>query len=77
MFRLGECSEHNSEGRCICAVDEEYINPECPVTVHRDAMAMIAFSPDGKRIVSASIRGFVKIWDVVTRAEVSSFVGVR
>ena len=38
--------------------------------------AEIAFSLDGKRIVSGSHDKMVKIWDVETGAKVRSFVGV-
>ena len=37
----------------------------------------VAFSPDGKRVVSGSNDSYVKIWGAATGAEVSSFVGVR
>ena len=37
----------------------------------------VDFSPDGKRVVSGSEDGDLKIWDTATGAEVSSFVGVR
>ena len=36
----------------------------------------VAISADGTRIVSGSLNSSVKIWDVATGAEVSSFVGV-
>ena len=36
----------------------------------------VAFHPDGKRVVSASNNGLVKIWDVATADEVSRLVGV-
>ena len=37
----------------------------------------IAFSRDGKRVVSGSDDGLVKIWNTETGAEVRCFVGVR
>jgi len=42
-----------------------------------DKAFSVAFSADGTRIVSGSLFSFVKIWDVETGSEVSSFVGVR
>ena len=37
----------------------------------------VAFSKDGKRIVSGSYDGIVKIWNAATGAEVSNFEGVH
>ena len=46
------------------------------LTGHSCTVVSIAFSADGKRVVGgASFR--VKVWDIETGAEVSSFVGVR
>ena len=42
------------------------------LTGHSDAVCSAAFSPNGEFIVSGSVDGFVKIWDAVTGAEVSS-----
>jgi len=48
----------------------------CSLKDHSDSVFSVAFSPDGKRIVSGSKDKLVKIWDADT-LEVSSFVGVR
>jgi WD40 repeat protein len=37
----------------------------------------LAFSPDGKRVISGSFDQFVKIWDTTTGAEVSRLAKVR
>ena len=47
------------------------------LTGHSGVVLSVAFSPDGKRIVSASSDRLVKIWDTATGAEVRSVVGVR
>jgi len=44
---------------------------------HSGAVLSVAFSPDGKRIVSGSEDKRVKIWDVEDGPEVRSFVGLR
>jgi len=44
---------------------------------HSGLVFTVAFSADGKRIVSGSVDKLVKIWDTATGAQVSSFVGVR
>ena len=44
---------------------------------HSEALNSVAFSRDGKWIVSGSEDHFVKIWDVATGAEVRTFEGVR
>ena len=42
-----------------------------------DTVYLIAFSGDGKHVVSGSADKLVQVWHVTTGAEVSSFVGVR
>ena len=45
----------------------------CTLTGHADWVTCIAFSHDGKRIVSGSADDLVKIWDAWTGAEVRFF----
>ena len=47
------------------------------LTGHSGTIISVAFSADGKRVVGGSDGYFVRVWDVETGAEVSSFVGVR
>ena len=47
------------------------------LTGHSDDVWSVAISRDGTRVVSGSGDKLVKIWDVETGAEVSSFGGVR
>ena len=47
------------------------------LTGHTHWVVAVAFSTDGTRIVSASLDTLVKIWEVETGVEVSSFVRVR
>ena len=70
---------HTGEGDCICTRDEDgdlEIDDECPVTGHSDSVHSVAYSPDGKHIVSASgdYRGdnTVRIWDVASGKEVGA-----
>jgi len=44
---------------------------------HSKPVFSVAFSRDGKRVVSGSTDNLVKIWDTATGALVSSVVGVR
>jgi len=48
----------------------------CTMTGHSDMVNSVDFSVDGKRVVSGSADTLVKIWDAVTGAEVSRFLGV-
>ena len=50
----------------------------CTLTGHSDAVLSVAFSPDGKQVVSGSHDSDLKIWNVPmpSELEVSSFVGV-
>jgi len=47
------------------------------LTGHSAKVVLVAFSADGKRIVSGSGDNLVKIWNAETGAEVGSFVGGR
>ena len=51
-------------------VDEQ----ECTLTGHSDWVRSVAYSPDGKHIVSGSKDKTVKIWDAATGQEVSNRV---
>jgi hypothetical protein len=44
---------------------------------HTDAVRAVAWSPDGRRLVSASDDGTVKLWDVSTGEELLTFRGQR
>jgi WD40 repeat protein len=65
---------HTGEGDCICTRDEDSdleSDDECPVTGHSDYVTSVAYSPDGKHIVSGSGDTTVTIWDSQTGEEVS------
>ena len=73
---------HDCTDGCICTKANEgewnervVPNPECALTGHAGEVNMVEFSPCGKRIVSGSDDGMVKIWDAATGAEVSSHQG--
>ena len=68
---------HTCTGSCICK-KEKFLsawrfefNPQCPVTGHSNKVTSVAYSPDGKHIVSGSDDKTVKIWDSSTGKEVS------
>jgi WD40 repeat protein len=44
---------------------------ECTLTGHSDFVESVAYSPDGKHIVSGSYDNTVKVWDAQTGQEVS------
>ena len=44
---------------------------------HSSRVSAVAISPNGKRIVTGSTDGRLKIWDAATGVEVSSFAGLR
>ena len=47
---------------------------ECTLTGHSDKVFSVAYSPDGKHIVSGSDDNTVKVWDSQTGTEVSHCV---
>ena len=49
--------------------------PIPPLKGHESGVWMAEFSPDGKRLASASIDGTVKVWDVATRKVLHTFRG--
>ena len=51
-------------------VDEQ----ECTLRGHSDTVRSVAYSPDGKHIVSGSVDKTVKIWDSSTGKEVIDLV---
>ena len=64
---------HTCEGECICTRDEDgdlEIDDECPVTGHSESVWSLAYSPDGKHIVSGSLDSTVKVWNAATGKEV-------
>ena len=44
---------------------------ECTLTGHSDFVRSVAYSPDGKHLVSGSNDNTVKVWDSQTGKEVS------
>jgi WD40 repeat protein len=63
---------HTFEGDCICTRDAYglEVNDECPVTGHLGSVQSVAYSPDGKHIVSGSWDSTVKVWNAATGKEV-------
>ena len=49
-------------------VDEQ----ECTLTGHSFRVTSVAYSPDGKHVVSGSFDNTVKVWDAATGKEVSA-----
>ena len=64
---------HTCSGSCICtlaAYSDLHVHPECTLTGHSKTVVAIAFSADGKRVVSGSRDKLVKIWDADKGSEV-------
>ena len=70
----GECPILSSPNRLLlralmrraCLVDEQ----ECTLTGHSKTVASVAYSPDGKHIISGSFDRTVKVWNAATGKEV-------
>ena len=77
-WQLWSSTTHDFENDCICEDAPLRLDlRECPVTGHAADVRSVAFSPDGKSVVSGSGDTLVKIWNAATGAEVTSSVGVR
>jgi len=48
----------------------------CTQAGHTHSVSSLAFSPDGKRVVTGSRDKLVKIWDAEPQAKVHSFLWV-
>ena len=66
---------HDCKAGCICTKMDEYscleTNSGCLITGHSDYVLCVAFSADGKFIVSGSRDKLVKIWNADTGDMVS------
>ena len=51
-----------------CVVGHEQ---ECTLTGHSGSVYSVAYSPDGKHLVSGSYDNTVNVWDAQTRKEVN------
>ena len=83
VLQVWSTEAHDCKNGCICTKRVEpwggeklVVNPECPQRGHSSHVRSVAFSPEGKWIVSGSLDQRVKIWDAESGAEVSSSVGV-
>ena len=47
------------------------LEQKCTLTGHSDLVYSVAYSPDGKHVVSGSRDNTVKVWDAQTGKEVS------
>ena len=71
-------SAHDCRNGCICSKKNEgnwneeiILHPQCTLTGHSGYVRSVAYSPDGKHIVSGSGHSAVKVWDAATGTEVS------
>ena len=63
---------HNGRNGCICKLKygEVTLNPKCTLRGHSGYVFSVAYSPDGKHIVSGAYDKTVKIWDAQSGEEV-------
>ena len=67
---MSDCQRHESESlRCR---DRQGLQT---LTGHTDKVLCVAFSPDGKRIVSGSSDGTLKIWDAESAEQLQTLTG--
>ena len=65
--------------RLVCWPDKPHARFPglCTLTGHSDSVFSVAYSPDGKHIVSGSYDNTVKVWDAATGEEVSHRVCIN
>jgi len=70
---------HTHTGNCSCTSTPRFVvyttNPDCTVAGHANHVLSVAFSSDGKRVVSGSRDTLVKIWNAETGAKVNRHGG--
>jgi WD40 repeat protein len=71
--RIGDWTDRPLVGDAEYALENALANQRELLDLggHKDAVESAAFSPDGRRIVSASIDGAVRVWDVRTGAQIA------
>ena len=62
----------NGQDRALKLWDVATGGEVCTFRGHTDAIASVAFSPDGKRLATASVDKTVRVWEVATGNEVLS-----
>lgn len=73
----GQPADMNRDGNPIFLVDLTTGRLLRTLTDHTDYVGRLAFSPDGKRLGSASNDHTARIWDVAPARSKSSFAGTR
>ena len=61
----------------VAIAEDQKLTGEAPLTLkgHTKAVNSVAFSPDGRRIVSGSADNTVKVWDAATGQETLTLKG--
>ena len=60
-------------GHTLCFMDPATAKDKLPLESHRGAIKALVYLPDGKRIVSASEDGTIRIWDAATGESLNVF----
>ena len=60
----------------LFAAADGKIAPTATLTGHQGPVIAVAFSPDGKRLASASDDGTLKIWNLAAKKEIATVPGV-
>ena len=72
LLQVWTSRAHDCKNGCICEhIGQDEITWGCEVTGHSREVYSVAFSPDGKRLVSGSRDNLLKIWNAATGAVVS------
>src|ERR1035438_2799190 len=58
----------------VCSLGIWFVHSHSPIKAHNTAVLCLAMNPDGKRLLSGSKDGTLRLWDVFSGSQIRTFV---